>query len=247
MENRRKAAIVTGGGKGIGAAIATRLAKDGMNVMIHCHSSKAQAEETAEACRRYGVSAEVVTGDVSSEEDCIKLVDSCIQAFSGIDVLVNNAGVTRDGLLMRMPTEDFTAVLQTNLMSAFYMMKAASRHMLRARYGKIISLSSVSALSGNPGQGNYAASKAGLIGLTRSLALETAARGITVNCIAPGAVDTDMTKALPERVREEMVHAIPMGRMADPEEIAGVASFLASDDSRYVTGQVINVSGGLVI
>ncbi len=243
----RRAAIITGGGKGIGRAISLQLAADGNDVVINYAGSKEAAEQTAEECRKLGVSAEAFQADVAKADDCAALVEFCQKTFGRIDILVNNAGITRDGLMMRMSLEDFQQVINTNLTGAFLMMKAASKPMMRAHYGRIISISSVSALTGNPGQVNYAASKAGVIGMTRSLARELASRNITVNAVAPGAVDTDMTRVLSDKVREQMIAQIPMKRMATPEDIANAVGFLAKEETSYITGQVLNVSGGMVI
>lgn len=245
--SERRAAIVTGGGKGIGSAIALRLAEDGNNVVINYAGSREAAEKTAQQCRAAGAEAEVFRADVANEEECRQLADFCLDTLGRIDILVNNAGITRDNLMMRMDPEDFRHVVDVNLTGSFYMMKAVSRPMTKAHYGRIVSISSVSALTGNPGQVNYSASKAGIIGMTRSLARELASRKITVNAVAPGAVDTDMTRELPEKVRTAMLDAIPMKRMGTPEDIANAVSFLAKEESSYITGQVLNVSGGMYI
>lgn len=245
--SERRAAIVTGGGKGIGSAIALRLAEDGNNVVINYAGSREAAEKTAQQCRAAGAEAEVFRADVANEEECRQLADFCLDTFGRIDILVNNAGIARDNLMMRMDPEDFRHVVDVNLTGSFYMMKAVSRPMMKAHYGRIVSISSVSALTGNPGQVNYSASKAGIIGMTRSLARELASRKITVNAVAPGAVDTDMTRELPEKVRTAMLDAIPMKRMGTPEDIANAVSFLAKEESSYITGQVLNVSGGMYI
>lgn len=245
--SERRAAIVTGGGKGIGSAIALRLAEDGNNVVINYAGSREAAEKTAQQCRSAGAEAEVFRADVANEEECLRLADFCLDTFGRIDILVNNAGITRDNLMMRMDPEDFRHVVDVNLTGSFYMMKAVSRPMMKAHYGRIVSISSVSALTGNPGQVNYSASKAGIIGMTRSLARELASRKVTVNAVAPGAVDTDMTRELPEKVRTAMLDAIPMKRMGTPEDIANAVSFLAKEESSYITGQVLNVSGGMYI
>lgn len=245
--SERRAAIVTGGGKGIGSAIALRLAEDGNNVVINYAGSREAAEKTAQQCRAAGAEAEVFRADVANEEECLRLTDFCLDTFGRIDILVNNAGITRDNLMMRMDPEDFRHVVDVNMTGSFYMMKAVSRPMMKAHYGRIVSISSVSALTGNPGQVNYSASKAGIIGMTRSLARELASRKVTVNAVAPGAVDTDMTRELPEKVRTAMLDAIPMKRMGTPEDIANAVSFLAKEESSYITGQVLNVSGGMYI
>lgn len=245
--SERRAAIITGGGKGIGRAIALQLAVDGANVIINYAGSRESAEKTAEACRVLGAEAYAFRANVAQQEDCTQLADYCMEKLGRIDILVNNAGITRDNLMMRMDLQDFQSVIDTNLKGCFLMMKAVSRPMMRAHYGRIISISSISALTGNPGQINYTASKAGIIGMTRTLARELASRNITVNAVAPGAVDTDMTRALPEKVREQMIASIPMKRMGAPEDIANAVSFLAKEESAYITGQVLNVSGGMYI
>jgi 3-oxoacyl-[acyl-carrier protein] reductase len=238
-------AVITGGARGIGRAITLALAAKGCDVVINYSGSKEAAEETAKECEALGVRAVTVQGNVASEEDCAKIVETAKKEFGKIDILVNNAGITRDGLLMTMSEEDFQAVLDVNLVGAFRMMKAAARMMIRARYGRIINISSVSGIMGNPGQTNYSASKAGIIGMTKSYAKEVAARGITVNAIAPGFVNTDMTGAMTEKAIETIKAEIPAARAGEPEDIANAAAFLASRDSGYITGQVLCVDGGM--
>ena len=242
-----KNAIVTGGSRGIGRAIALRLAEDGCNVVLSYKSNDEAAETVAEEIRAMGREALLFKGDVSRfgvAADCVEL---CVNALGSMDILVNNAGITRDGLAMRMSEEDFDAVIETNLKSAFNMCRHALKSMAKKRFGRIINIASVAGTNGNAGQANYSASKAGLIGLTKSLAREMAGRGITVNAIAPGLVETDMTAAMSESAREQLVGLVPMKRMAKPEEIAAAAADLAGDGGGYVTGQVLKIDGGLFI
>lgn len=246
-ENERRCAIVTGAGRGIGRAVAARLAADGFDVVINCAHSEEAARETAAVCESAGVRALVVRADISDPDGAKKLFDETIAAFGRVDVLVNNAGITRDGLLLRMKPEDFDAVIATNLKGSFLCMKQAARHMLRAKYGRIINMSSVVGLRGNAGQVNYAASKAGVIGMTKSAAKELAAKGITVNAVAPGMIETDMTRAMPENAHEAMKSGIPAGRIGRPEDVANAVAFLASEQTSYITGQVLAVDGGLAV
>ena len=245
MDFTGKVALVTGGSRGIGRAICVELARLGANVAL-CYAGNAQsAEETVSACEAFGVKALAVQCDVSDAQAVAGLVDAAIKEFGRIDILVNNAGITRDGLLMTMKEENFDAVLDTNLKGAFLCMKAVTRPMMKQRYGRIVNLSSVVGLHGNAGQVNYAASKAGVIGMTKSAAKELATRGITVNAVAPGFIDTDMTAALPENARMGLLSTIPAGRLGAAEEVAMVVAFLASDEAAYVTGQVLAVDGGM--
>lgn len=246
-ENERRCAIVTGAGRGIGRAVAVRLAKDGFDVVVNCAHSEDAARETASVCEAYGVRALVVRADVSDQDGAKKLFDETIAAFGRVDVLVNNAGITRDGLLLRMKPEDFEAVIATNLTGTFLCMKQAARYMLRAKYGRIINMSSVVGLRGNAGQVNYAASKAGVIGMTKSAAKELAAKQITVNAVAPGMIETDMTRAMPENAHEAMKSGIPAGRIGRPEDVADAVAFFASEQASYITGQVLAVDGGLAV
>ena len=240
-----KIAVVTGGSRGIGAAIAKKLASRGMTVIINYCGSEDRALAVKSAIEAAGGQAEAWRCDVSDCGQCEAFVKAVMEKYGRIDVLVNNAGITRDGLMMRMSDEDFSRVIDTNLKGTFYMMRFASRHMLKAKKGRIINMASVVGLMGNAGQVNYAASKAGVIGATKSAAKELASRGITVNAIAPGFIDTEMTGALSEKVQEQILTQIPLGTFGKPEDIANCAAFLASDEAAYITGQVIKVDGGM--
>lgn len=243
----KQTAIVTGGSRGIGRAVAVRLAKDGMNLVINYRGNSAAAEETERLCRELGAEVLLVQGDVSCAEDCEKLAAQAKEAFGRVDVLVNNAGITRDGLLARMTEEDFRAVLDVNLVGPWNMMKAVNRIMMKQRYGRIVNLSSVTGLMGNMGQTNYAAAKAGILGMTKSYAREVASRGITVNAVAPGFIDTDMTEAMPEGAKDKIITGIPMGRTGKPEDVAEAVAFLASEPAGYITGEVLRVDGGMAM
>ena len=243
----KRAAVVTGGSRGIGRAVCVALAKQGCNVVVnYCHG-KAPAAETVALCKAEGVDAVAVQADVSTAEGCKKLLEEAVNAFGRVDVLVNNAGVTRDNLILRMSEEDFDTVLDANLKGAFLCCKEAARRMVRQRCGRIINLSSVVALRGNAGQANYCASKAGLIGLTKSLARELASRNVTVNAVAPGFIATDMTAVLPEAVQAEMVKGVPLGRVGRTEDVANAVAFFAAEQSSYLTGQVLCVDGGMAM
>ena len=242
-----RAAVVTGGSRGIGRAVCTALAKQGVNVVVnYCHGETAAAETVA-LCKAAGADAVAVQADVSTAAGCKALFDAAAAAFGRVDILVNNAGITRDNLILRLTEEDFDAVLDANLKGAFLCCKEAARRMVRQRYGRIVNLSSVVALRGNAGQTNYAASKAGLIGLTKSLARELASRNVTVNAVAPGFIETDMTEVLSDKVKEASVSQIPLGHFGKPEDVANLAAFLASEAAAYITGQVIHCDGGMVI
>lgn len=243
----KQTAIVTGGSRGIGRAVAVRLAKDGMNLVINYRGNSAAAEETERMCRELGAEVLLVQGDVSRAEDCEKLAAQAKEAFGRVDVLVNNAGITRDGLLARMTEEDFRAVLDVNLVGPWNMMKAVNRIMMKQRYGRIVNLSSVTGLMGNMGQTNYAAAKAGILGMTKSYAREVASRGITVNAVAPGFIDTDMTEAMPEGAKDKIITGIPMGRTGKPEDVAEAVAFLASEQAGYITGEVLRADGGMAM
>lgn len=243
----RRAALVTGASRGIGRAVACGLAADGFDVaLVYAGNADAAADAVA-ACEAAGATARAYRCDVSNTDEVKATVDAVLADFGSVWALVNNAGITRDTLLARMKDEDFARVLDVNLTGAFNMMRALARPLMRQRGGRIVSMSSVVGLMGNAGQANYAASKAGLIGLTKSVAREFASRGVTVNAVAPGFVRTDMTAVLPEQVVERYEGQIPLGRLADPEEVAGVVRFLVSDAAAYVTGEVIRVDGGMAM
>ncbi|MCX0397513.1 3-oxoacyl-[acyl-carrier-protein] reductase [Clostridium perfringens] len=242
-----KVAIVTGGTRGIGRAIALKLADYGANIVINYRNSDKEAEELKAILEEKGVKVLTVKCDISNFEDSKNLMDKCKEVFGKIDILVNNAGITKDTLIMRMKEEDFDNVIDVNLKGTFNCAKHASAIMLKQRFGKIINMTSVVGIAGNAGQVNYAASKAGVIGLTKSLAKELGSRGITVNAVAPGFINTDMTASLSEKVKEEASKNIPLKRLGDPEDVANLVGFLASDAANYITGQVINVDGGMVM
>lgn len=242
-----KVALVTGAGRGIGRAIACALAKEGALVLVNYNGSRERALEVVAQIESEGGRAEAVGCDVSDFEACGKMIEEAVEKYSHIDILVNNAGVTRDGLIMRMSETDYDQVLDTNLKGAFNTIRHLSRQLLKQKSGKIINISSVSGILGNAGQANYSASKAGLIGLTKSVARELASRGICVNAVAPGFVDTEMTQAMPEKVREDAVKTIPLGRMGSVQDIAQTVVFLAGKTGDYITGQVLCVDGGLCI
>ncbi|MGU8345591.1 3-oxoacyl-[acyl-carrier-protein] reductase [Clostridium perfringens] len=242
-----KLAIVTGGTRGIGRAIALKLADHGANIVINYRNSDKEAEELKAILEGKGVKVLTVKCDISNFEDSKNLMDKCKEVFGKIDILVNNAGITKDTLIMRMKEEDFDNVIDVNLKGTFNCAKHASAIMLKQRFGKIINMTSVVGIAGNAGQVNYAASKAGVIGLTKSLAKELGSRGITVNAVAPGFINTDMTASLSEKVKEEASKNIPLKRLGDPEDVANLVGFLASDAANYITGQVINVDGGMVM
>ncbi len=243
---QNKVALVTGASRGIGREIALTLAKSGACVIVNYQGSKEKADEVVAMIKENGGNAESFGCDVSDFESCAGMISQIIEKYGRLDILVNNAGITRDGLLMKMSEEDFSKVIDVNLKGAFNTIRHASRYFLKQRSGSIINISSVSGVSGNAGQANYSAAKAGIIGLTKSVAKELGSRGITVNAIAPGFIETDMTDAMPERAKEAVKSQITLGRIGTPADIAGVAAFLASDAASYITGQVISVDGGMV-
>ncbi|MBP3233995.1 MAG: 3-oxoacyl-[acyl-carrier-protein] reductase [Eubacterium sp.] len=240
-----KTAIVTGGARGIGRAISVKLASEGANVVICDLVINESAEETIRLIEAEGVEAAAFAANVTVPEDCENLFKQATEKFGKVDILVNNAGVTRDNLIMKMKEEEFDLVIATNLKGTYNMMKAAARPMMKARYGRIVNISSVVGVYGNAGQVNYSASKAGVIGMTKTIAKELGSRGITCNAVAPGFIETDMTKVLPEAAKEAMLKSIALGRAGQPEDVAKVVSFLASDEAAYVTGQVIECAGGM--
>ena len=246
IELQGQVAMVTGAGRGIGRAIALELARAGADLVL-CARTEAQLEEVAEAVRALGRRALVAPGDVSRAADVEATVDRALKEFGQVDILVNNAGITRDTLLLRMKEEDWDQVLAVNLRSAFLCTRAVSKGMLKRRSGRIVNITSVIGLMGNAGQANYAASKAGLIGFTRSVARELAPRGITVNAVAPGYIETEMTREMNEKAREWIQERIPAGFLGQPEDVAWLVRFLSAPQSRYVTGQVFNVDGGMVM
>ncbi len=243
----KKVALVTGAAKGIGRAIALALAGDQVTVVVNYNGSKERAEAVVEEIKALGADGCAYQCNVADTDATLAMVKEIIAQYGRLDILVNNAGITRDNLIMKMSGEDFDAVINANLKGCFNTIKAVSRQMLKQRAGRIINITSVSGILGNAGQANYAASKAGIIGLTKTMARELASRGITVNAIAPGFVDTDMTKALPEQVREAATAQIPLGHFGKPEDIANMAAYLASEKAAYITGQIISVDGGMAI
>lgn len=244
---KEKIALVTGGSRGIGKAIALKLASLGANVVINYTSKQDEALKTKEEIESLGVKCSILKCDVSNTQESQDMIDEVVKEYGRIDILVNNAGITKDNLLMKMKEEDFDAVIAVNLKGVFNCTKAATKPMMKQRYGKIINMASVVGVAGNAGQANYCASKAGVIGFTKSVAKELASRNININAIAPGFIDTDMTKVLKDDIKESMIKNIPMRKFGTPEDIADLVVFLSSDMSSYITGQVINVDGGMVM
>lgn len=247
MEEEKQVAVVTGAGRGIGRAICIELARRGFHVVVNYGHQKEAAEEVVQKCRQFGVQAVAVKADMSRKADCDFLMKEALKLTGKVQVWVNNAGITRDNLLLRMSEEEFQKVIDLNLTGAFYGMKAALSVMIRQRYGRIVTISSIAGVRGNAGQVNYSASKAGVIGMTKSLAKEVASRNITVNAIAPGMIATEMVDAIPDKTREEMVKSIPMRRMGEPKDVANAVAFLAGEDAGYITGQVLCVDGGMAV
>ncbi len=244
---KEKVAIVTGASRGLGKAAAIALAGAGAKVVVNYAGSSALAEETAAFIRSQGGEAMALQADVSNAEDVERLVSETLSKFGKVDILLNNAGITRDTLLLRMKEADWDAVLDTNLKGIFLTTKAVTKPMMKQRSGRIINLTSVVGLTGNAGQANYAAAKAGVIGFTKSCAKELASRGITVNAVAPGFIQTDMTDKLPAETKHQLLKEIPLGRLGVPEDVANIVVFLASEGASYITGQTINVDGGMVM
>ena len=242
-----RVAVVTGGGRGIGRAVAVRLANEGANVAISYRSNDTTAEEVAEEVRAAGVLCKLFKGDVAAPEDVAALFEGVGEALGQVEILVNNAGLTRDNLMMRMKEEEFDEVLRTNLKGTYLCTRAALRPMIRSRWGRIVNVSSVVGLVGNAGQANYAASKAGIIGFTKSVAREVAQRGITANVVAPGYVETELTRSLPDEVKDQIKGQVPAGRFAEAEEVAEVVAFLVGERAGYVTGQTVAVDGGMTM
>lgn len=244
-ENIIRTALITGAGRGIGRATALAMAEKGYNVVINYAGNEAAAADTAAECEKAGVKTLVVRADVSKKAEVELLFNRTAETFGRVDVLVNNAGITRDNLLLRMPEEDFDAVIATNLKGAYLCMQAAFKYMMKQRYGRIINISSVVGVHGNAGQVNYAASKAGIIGMTKSAAKEFASRKITVNAVAPGFIETDMSAVLSDKVKENIMSGIPLSCFGRAEDVASAVAFLASEEAYYITGQVLGVDGGM--
>lgn len=243
----RRTAVVTGASRGIGKAIALALAKEGFNVVINYNGNKEKAEQVKKECEDFGVNAITVKANVADFTESENLIKEAVSTFGSIDVLVNNSGITKDTLLLRMKEEDFDSVIDVNLKGTFNTIKHAARQMMKQRSGSIINMSSVVGISGNAGQINYAASKAGVIGLTKSVARELASRGIRANAVAPGFIETDMTDELNDKAKEEILKTIPLNDTGKSEDVANLVAFLASEKSRYITGQVIHVDGGMLM
>lgn len=245
MDLTGKVAIVTGSGRGIGKAIAMKLAEVGATIVINDFGDNAPVEQTVEEIKKLNRQATAVMADVSSSTDVARLIDITTTTYGKVDILVNNAGITRDQLAMRMTDEDWDKVITINLKSVFLCTRAVLRPMLKQRSGRIVSISSIVGIIGNAGQANYASAKAGIIGFTKTIAKEVASRGITVNAVAPGFIDTPMTQALPEERRQALMNSIPLGYLGTPRDVAETVAFLASEEARYITGQVITVDGGI--
>ncbi|MBE6050654.1 MAG: 3-oxoacyl-[acyl-carrier-protein] reductase [Clostridium sp.] len=245
--SERKSAIVTGGSRGIGKAIALKLASNGINIVLNYRSSEEEASKVEEEIKEFGVDVIKVKADIRKLDEVQELINKAKEKFGSIDIMINNAGITKDSLILRMKEEDFDSVVDVNMKGVFNCLKCITPIMIKQKSGKIINIASVVGITGNAGQVNYAASKAGVIAMTKSLAKEIGSRGITVNAIAPGFIDTDMTEDLSEKYREELKKSIPLKRLGKTEDVANLVEFLASDKSNYITGQTINVDGGMVI
>jgi 3-oxoacyl-[acyl-carrier protein] reductase len=245
MSEQKRVAVVTGATRGIGLAVALRLARDGFDIVANYRGDEAVAEDARKVLEATGRTIVMSKGDISSADDAGALIESTLSELGQVDALINNAGITRDTLLMRMSEDDWDAVLSTNLKGAFLVSKAAIRPMIRQRSGRIVNMTSVIGLVGNDGQANYASAKAGLIGLTKSMAKEVGSRGITVNAVAPGFIETRLTDVLNDDLKETLLKQIPAGRLGQPEDVAGAVSFLVSPDASYITGHVLTVDGGL--
>lgn len=242
-----KVALITGGTRGIGRAIALKLSEEGYNIAISYINNNKKAQEVVDEIEKNNVKALAIKADVSKEEEVNNMMKVINKELGNIDVLVNNAGITKDNLLIRMKTEDWDQVIDTNLRGVFLCTKAVARGMMKKRYGKIVNIASIVGISGNTGQGNYSASKAGVIGFTRSIAKELGSRGINVNVVAPGFIETDMTQVLEDNIKDEMLKSIPLNRAGKPEDVANLVVFLCSEKADYITGQVIHVDGGMLI
>ncbi len=247
MKSENKVVLVTGGTRGIGKAVCLKFAELGYDVVINGARSEAQGEELASKIKNMGVKAIFIKADVAVSSEAISLVEQTIEKMGAVDVLINNAGITRDNLLIRMKENEWDAVLNVNLKGTFNCMQAVSRHMLKKRQGIIINMASVVGITGNAGQANYSASKAGVIGLTKTVARELASRGIRANAVAPGFIQTEMTKKIPENLKNKIVENIPLGKLGTSRDVANLVAFLASDDAGYITGQVVNIDGGMVM
>lgn len=247
MSLQGKFALVTGASRGIGRAIALALGKRGVNVAVNYAGSEERAEQVVHELKSIGVESFKIKANVADEADVKTMMKEVVKTFGRLDILVNNAGITRDNLLMRMSIEEFREVIDTNLTGAFLCTKAVTRQMMKQRYGKIVNIASIVGVSGNPGQANYVAAKAGLIGLTKTTAKELASRNVLVNAIAPGFIQTDMTDVLTEDQKDAILSQVPLEKLGEPEDIANVVCFLASDEAKYITGQTIHVDGGMVM